>query len=245
MAEKILIASGKGGVGKSTLTAFLGRELALRGKRVLIVDTDVGLSAIDLLLGVTARVVYNWQDVFKDRCRPEDAVIAVDGEGLLNLLPAPLVFVNSLVLPSEMNVLILQYDPQYDYILIDAPAGLGPGVVMSSSCADLAIVVATPDEVSVRGAFAVAEMLAQKGVKTSRLVINRFRKKAVRQGSLLDYDSMIDKTGVRLIGIVPESADPDFAFSLQVPLRTRNRALQAFRRIAARVDGENIPLGAL
>ncbi|MDR1629781.1 MAG: P-loop NTPase [Oscillospiraceae bacterium] len=245
MAEKILVASGKGGVGKSTLAAFLGRELTLRGKKVLLVDTDVGLSALDLLLGVTERVVYNWQDVLKARCEPQDAVLIMDDKGLLSLLPAPLVFVNSLILPSEMKLLVAKYEPDYDYILIDAPAGLGPGVVMSSASADWAIVVATPDEVSVRGAFAVAEMLRAKGVRHARLVINRFRKKAVRQGSLLDYDSMIDKTGVRLIGIVPESADPSFAFALQIPLRAKNRALQAFRRIAARVDGENIPLGTL
>lgn len=245
MAEKILIASGKGGVGKSTLASFMGQELARKENKVLLIDTDVGLSALDILLGLTEQVVYNWLDVLQKRCKPSEALIKADEKGFLNLLPAPLIFTNYLVLPSEMKLLIMEYDSEYDYIIIDAPAGLGQGLVMSSSSADLLIVVATPDEPSVRGAYAVAELLEEKGVPQSRLVINRFRKKEVRQGGLLGYDSMIDRTCVRLLGIVPESNPPLSTLGKRVPSRSQNRTLQAFSRIIRRIEGEDVPLGIL
>ena len=242
MAKKFLIASGKGGVGKSTVAVHLARALAKRGKKVLLFDADIALSALDILLNVGEKIIYNWYDEITERCKPGEAAVLAE-ENLL-LLPAPLYAIGEFS-SGKINELLQRYDPDCDYIIIDAPAGIGAAVMSLATCAENALVIATPDEVSVRGAFTVADLLEKNGVTQARLIINRFRRKAVKQGNQLDLDNVIDKTGVRLIGILPEDIRLVFASVTHEPIPKKSLTAKAFARVAARIDGERILLGKI
>lgn len=242
MAERFIIASGKGGVGKSTFTVFLAQALTGRGRNVLLIDTDIALSALDILLDAGEKIVYNWYDVIHERCAAKDALIPINEK--LKLLPPPLSIIWD-ILPAEMRALGEKYDADFDYILIDAPAGVGTGLLRAASAAEKALVIATPDDISVRGALATASLLDNIGIQDAGLIINRFRTKAVEQGKLLDLDSMIDKTGIRLMGIVPEYGKLVFSpLTRQMP-PPQSHFMGAFRRIAARLEGEHVLLGNL
>ncbi len=239
MAKKIIIASGKGGVGKSTIAVFLAKNLAMRGKRVLLLDADIGLSALDILFDVGEKVIYNWCDALDDTCENTAAIVTVNSG--ISLLPAPF-SLGKAINYNRVGELLSSFDAEYDYILIDAPAGIGEGVMCFADAVDMALVIATPDEVSVRGAFNVAALLEKNGAKLSRLIVNRYRSKAVKNGKLLDLDSVIDKTGVRLIGIIPEDDSLVYASVTHNDLKKNSSGSKAFSRVAARLEGENVAL---
>ena len=241
MAQIILVASGKGGVGKSSVTAFLGKALVKQNKKVLLIDLDVMLKSLDIILGCTEKCVYDWCDVLEGRADAENAVVKGEN-GNPDLLCAPVSFSPSIT-QNGLAPFIEPLKENYDYIFLDAPAGLGEMLMLGSQIADFALTVATPDEVCVRSANMAADMMKKYGMNGEiRLIINRFRKKDVRKGSLLNADSVIDKTGVRLIGIVPEDSAVKFFSVSGKPLSPRSQAYPAFERIALRLDGKNIPL---
>lgn len=238
MTRSILIASGKGGVGKSTVASRLGRILAEKGQKVLLVDCDAGLSSLDIMLGVSEDVAFNWYDAYLERCTAAEAVIHTqDGP---DLLPAP-----TAVMPEEapdaVKNAVEALADAYDTVIIDAPAGLSAGLDRAVRAAKKAIVVATADEVSVRGAAALARAVRAKGVEQCRLLINRYDVKAAKKGKLLTVDDIIDKTVVQLLGIVPE--DPDITYSTVTGKQNdKSKSAKAFRRVAERIDGQNVPL---
>ena len=238
MTRSILIASGKGGVGKSTVASRLGRLLAEKGKKTLLVDCDAGLSSLDVMLGVAEDVAFNWYDAYLGRCEAAEAVVHTEGGP--DLLPAP-----SSVLPEEApdavkNAVDALAD-DYDVVIIDAPAGLTAGLDRAARAAKKAIVVATADEVSVKGAAALAKTVTEKGVEQCRLLINRYDVKAAKKGKLLTVDDIIDKTVVQLLGIVPE--DPEITYSTVTGKRNdKGKSAKAFARVAERIDGNNVPL---
>lgn len=241
MAEKILIASGKGGVGKSTLTSFLGKALADEGFRVLLIDSDTGLGALDIMLSVTEKKMNTWLDVSLENCETDKAVISVTDK--LHLLPSPETY------PDEIddNVfcdIISDCENNYDYILIDASAGIDENLRRAAKCADRAIFVATADEVSVRCAAAAASKAENSGIarEDMRLVINRFIKKAAMKAKLLNIDGVIDKSGVRLLGLVPEDKKIPFSCVTAVLPDRKSRFAKAIKRISGRIQGKNIPL---
>lgn len=242
MAQIIVVASGKGGVGKSSVTAFLAKALVKQNKKVLCIDLDVMLKSLDLILSCSEKCVYDWADVVEKRTTAEKAVIKGES-GNPDLLCAPVDFSPAITEKGLLPV-IEPLRESYDFIFLDAPAGLGEMLMLSSRVADSAIVVATPDEVCVRSAFVAANMLKKYGMNgDTRLIINRFRKKAVKNGNLLNADSVIDKTSVRLIGIVPEdSSITFFSVTSSVSLPKKSGASLAFDRIAYRLLGGNIPL---
>lgn len=238
MAKTIVIASGKGGVGKSTASSALGRAFAAAGKKTLLVDCDPGLSSLDVMLGVREKVLFSWYDAYLGNCTAQEALTEA-GEGL-SLLAAP-----GLPLYEEASDAIVQVTEelagQYDIIIRDAPAGLGAGLMRAAASAQTALIVATADEVSVKGAAAVAELIRKAGTENVRLLINRYDVRAARRGKLLSVDELIDKSCVRLIGIVPE--DKDITYSTVTNAQRKNsKSAKAFARIAERMDGKNIDL---
>lgn len=235
MAEKIVIASGKGGVGKTSCCVALGKELVRRGHSVLLIDGDIGLRSLDVLLGVSERIVYDWGDIIKGNCMKDTALLACDGP---DLLTCPLHFDDAYTKESVRETVML-FDEDYDYILIDAPAGIDTGFELASAAADRAIIVSTADRVCVRSASRAGEKLEKSGISDVRLIINRFRKKSVTSRKLLNIDSVIDETLLQLIGVVPEDENITFG---KVMERKTQPSYDAFVRIAGRIKKEQIPL---
>ncbi|MBR5233030.1 MAG: AAA family ATPase [Clostridia bacterium] len=241
MAEKILIASGKGGVGKSTVTSFFGREFAVRGSKVLLIDADPGLGALDIMLGVQDRVMNTWLDVVCENCEGENALVEV-ASGLF-LLPSPSVYPDELTDEDFRNV-VSYFDNKFDIIFIDASAGIDRNLEITAGAADRAVFVATADEVSVRCAAAAARESENYGIerKDMRLVINRFEKKAAIKSKLLNVDGVIDKSGVMLLGIIPEDKKIPFMSVTSVMPKKKSPFIKAVGRITGRINGEYIPL---
>lgn len=237
MAEIILVASGKGGSGKSTFTVGISRALASAGKRVLAIDCDIGLRSLDLLFGISDSVVFDWGDLLSGRCDAKSAIT----HGDIDLLAAPLSF-NDDFSEKDFRALVQNFDEDYDYIILDSPAGIGRGFSLAASGARRAIVITTPDSVCVRSCNRAFRELGRLGISDVRLVINMFEVKPVCKRRLLNIDQCIDETGVRLLGIVPR--DPALGFCSvtgDAPGEFSPSAL-AFQRIAKRLCGQKAPL---
>ena len=236
MAKKIAIASGKGGVGKSSLTVGIGKALAARGKKVLLIDCDC-LKSIDLLTGITEFLLYNWGDVVKNRCDSENALYDA---GDVKVITCPDSYED--ITPEEMKELIKSYEESFDYIILDSPAGIDKGLTLACSVADRGLVVSTPDLVCVRSACTAARELERLGVSQSRLVINRAHKKDIVKGRLLNVDKVIDSTQVQLIGVVPEDAKLRLGSMGGEIYRKNQLSYTAFSNIAKRICGQYIAL---
>lgn len=245
MGIATVITSGKGGVGKSTVTVGLGRALAQRGKRVLLVDCDAGLRSLDRMTGVEEGLVFDAADVVFARCAPAEAIYPCGGTEGLFLLPAP-ARGEDLVRPRVMEQLVPLLKRYFDHVLLDSPAGVGTGFRAAASGADRALLVCSPDPVCVRGAAMARELLRELGVEEVRLAVNRFSKELfVQADAYPDLDAVIDGVGARLLGVIPE--DSRMATSLlrgEVP-SADFPAVKAMLRMAGRLEGETIPLAGL
>lgn len=241
MAKIFTVVSGKGGVGKSTFCANIAMSLCEKGKKVLLIDGDAGLRSLDLLLGVDEMVLYDWADILNGRCDHIKARLFYNES--LQLLPAPIEEPKNLT-SEDFKKIIGLYNDEYDYIFIDASAGIGELTKIYAVCADECIVVATPDAVSARSAGVAGDELIKLGIKEEkiRLIINRFDKKAVKRGRLLNIDDVIDKTYIRLLGVVPEERDLMYASVTEKLLSPYSEAKTAFNNIADRIFGKEIPL---
>ena len=236
MAKKIAIASGKGGVGKSSLTVGIGKALAARDKKVLLIDCDC-LKSIDLLTGITEFLLYNWGDVIKERCESENALYSA---GDVSVITCPDTYED--ITAEQMKSLIKKYENDFDYILLDSPAGIDRGLTLACSVADRGLVVSTPDLVCVRSACIAAREMAKQGIADTRLVINRVKKRDVTKGRLLNVDSVIDSTEIQLIGVVPEDAKIRLGSMGQGIYKKGQVSYKAFQNIAARLEGISVPL---
>lgn len=241
MAKIFTVVSGKGGVGKSTFCANVGLSLCEKGKKVLLIDGDAGLRSLDLLLGVDEMVLYDWADIISEQCAPQKARLFYNDN--LQLLPAPIQYPEDLKTEDFKRIIGL-YREEYDCIFIDAPAGTGELTKIYAACADECLVVATPDTVSTRSACIAGDELIKWGKKEEkiRLIINRFDKKAVKKGRLLNVDDVIDRTYIRLLGVVPEDRDLMYASVTEKALPPYSDAKTAFNNIADRISGKEIPL---
>ncbi len=235
MATKIVIASGKGGVGKSTTAAGLGKALARQNVNTLLIDCDAGLASLDTMLGCRESAAFGWFDVFNGSCQPADAVTSVFDN--LSLIIAPVSTVDS-DSQDAIKDLTAALDKNFDVIITDAPAGLGTGVLRAAAAADYGIIVATGDEISVKGAAAVDEKLREAGVSDTRIIINRYDLKAAKKGKLMTVNKVIDDSLVRLIGIIPE----DEILLYRSSKKKKNLSSGAFDRIAQRIMGKNVEL---
>lgn len=244
MGAVTVITSGKGGVGKSTVCAGLGRVLAERRRRVLLIDGDAGLRSLDRMLALDDQVMFDISDVVSGSCEPIRAIYECGVPGLY-LMPAPY-REEKVVSPHLMRQLVPILSRYYDHVLIDCPAGLGAGFEAAAAAAQRALVVATPDPLCLRGSDKVRLLLTQAGISSQRLVVNRFHyKNFVKSGLFHDLDNVIDAAGIRLIGIVPEDPETAAAFTGGKPVSPYFSAMQAFHRLAARLEGESVPLARL
>lgn len=236
MAHKIVIASGKGGVGKTSLCVGIGKALSSLGMRVLLIDCDC-LRSLDVLTGVTQQMVYNFGDVIFGRCSAEDALYENDG---LSVVTCPESYDN--ISDYSMKWLVGKYEKDFDYILLDAPAGIERGLHMALSVADRAIVISTPDLVCVRSACIAGREIEKAGVKNIRLVINRVSKRDVVRGRLLNFDSVIDATQIQLIGIVPEDPKIRLGSMGREIYKKGQVSYKALSNIAKRIVGQTAVL---
>lgn len=249
MGEAIVITSGKGGVGKTTTSANIGTALALQGKKVCLVDTDIGLRNLDVVMGLENRIIYDLVDVVEGRCKIHQALVKDKRfEDLLYLLPAAQTTDKSAVTPEQMKVLIDNLKQDYDYIIIDCPAGIEQGYKNAVAGANKAIVVTTPEVSAVRDADRIIGLLEkEKSVEPPKLVINRIRNHLMKNGDMLDVDEITAHLSIELIGIVVDDDEVIKASNHGEPiaLNPNNKASIAYRNIARRILGESIPLQAL
>ncbi|MCY6957796.1 septum site-determining protein MinD [Clostridium brassicae] len=243
MSEAIVITSGKGGVGKTTTTANLGTALAALGKKVVVVDGDTGLRNLDVLMGLENRIVFTLLDVVEERCRLKQALIKDKRFPNLFLLPTAQTRDKNEVTTGHMLKLIKELKEEFDYILIDCPAGIEQGFENAIIGADRAIVIVNPEVTSVRDADRVIGKLDAKGLDNHHLIVNRLDYEMVKRGDMLDVSDILDSLAIKLIGVVPSDEEITVATNKGEPVVLNNRAMagQAFNNIAKRVLGEDIP----
>jgi septum site-determining protein MinD len=244
MGEVIVITSGKGGVGKTTTTANIGTALALAGKKVVLVDADIGLRNLDVVMGLENRIVYDLVDVVEKVCRLKQALIRDKRFEGLYLLPAAQTKDKTAVSPQQMQDLCNQLKEEFDYILIDCPAGIEQGFKNAIAGADKAIVVTVPEVSAVRDADRIIGLLAANDIMDPRLIINRLRIDMVKRGDMMNIDDTIDILGIDLLGVVPDDERVVISTNRGEPtvLDESSMAGQAYRNIARRIMGEHVPI---
>ncbi|MCC6933727.1 MAG: septum site-determining protein MinD [Deltaproteobacteria bacterium] len=242
-AKVFVITSGKGGVGKTTTAANLGAALAVRNKKVLVIDADIGLRNLDVIMGLENRIVFNLVDAIKGVCKPQQAVIKSKKSNNLFLLPASQTDDKNVVTPEEMKELVNKYKAEYNFILIDCPAGIEQGFRNACAAADEAIVVTTPEVSAVRDADRVIGLLAASSLET-RMMINRVDRDMVRRGDMLSPQDVIEILGIEQIGMI--FRDNDVVISANagdlVVYNTKSKAGKAFLQIADRICGMDVPI---
>ncbi len=247
MGEAIVVTSGKGGVGKTTTTANLGTALALMDKKVCLIDTDIGLRNLDVIMGLENRIIYDIVDVVEGRCKLAQALIPDKRFDSLTLLPAAQTSDKSAVTKEGMLAIVTELKQDYDYILIDCPAGIEQGFQNAIAGADEAIVVTTPEKSSVRDADRIIGLIEQQEMKRPRLIVNRIRNHMMKQGDMLEIDHIVQMLSIDLLGIVIDSDDVIKASNSGEPvaIHPNNKASIAYRNIARRILGETVPLQSL
>jgi len=244
MGEVIVITSGKGGVGKTTTSANVGTALALQGKKVVLIDTDIGLRNLDVVLGLENRIVYDIVDVVEGTCRPEQAMIKDKRFDGLCLIPAAQTRDKNAVTPEQMQNLCELLKNDFDYVLIDCPAGIEQGFKNAIAGASRALVVTTPEVSAVRDADRIIGLLEANGIKDIRLITNRLRIDMVKKGDMMNVDDIVDILAIKLIGVVPDDEDIITSTNRGEPAvsNEKSQAGTAYRNIARRVMGEEIPI---
>lgn len=242
-AQVITITSGKGGVGKTTATANLAVALASEGSKVVCIDGDIGLRNLDVILGLENRIVYDIVDVIEGRCRLKQAMIRDKKLPNLYLIPAAQTRDKNAVSPSDMNRLIKDLRPDFDFVLIDSPAGIERGFRNAIAAADRVIVVTNPEVSAVRDADRVIGILEAEDKGPGALIINRLNPILVKKNDMLSADDVLDLLAVELIGIVPEDENVIIGSNRGAPVASdpKSKAGQAFRNIAKRLKGETVP----
>lgn len=244
MGESIVITSGKGGVGKTTTTANIGTALAALGKKVVVIDGDTGLRNLDVLMGLENRIVYTIFDVVEGRCRLKQALIKDKRFPSLNLLPTAQIKDKDDLSSQDMLKVVQELKKEFDYVLIDCPAGIEQGFENSVVGADRALVVVNPEITSVRDADRVIGKLDAKGLEDHGVIVNRLNYDMTKRGDMLDVTDIIETLSVRLIGVVPDDKQVTVATNKGEPivLEEGSYAGQAFKNIALRITGEEVPI---
>ena len=244
MGEVIVITSGKGGVGKTTTTANIGTGLALQGKKVVLIDTDIGLRNLDVVMGLENRIVYDLVDVVEGTCRIKQALIKDKRYEGLYLLPAAQTRDKSAVTPEQMIKLCEELREEYDFIIVDCPAGIEQGFKNAIAGASKAIVVTTPEVSAVRDADRIIGLLEANELRNPKLLVNRVRIDMVKRGDMMNIDDIIDILAIDLLGVVPDDEKIVVATNKGEPAVTDPKSLagQAYRNVTRRVMGEDIPM---
>jgi septum site-determining protein MinD len=243
----VTITSGKGGVGKTTATANIGAALAKQGKSVVLIDADIGLRNLDIVLGLENRIVYDLVDVIEGTCRLRQAMIRDKRLPNLHLIPSAQTREKEAVSPQQMIALCEQLRANYDYILIDSPAGIEQGFRNSIAGADEVIVVTNPEVSSVRDADRIIGLVEAAEIPMPRLVLNRLDPNLVKRGDMMSLDDVTDILAIPVLGIVPQDETIVTSTNRGEPaaLDPASRAGQGFRNIALRLTGHDVPLMSL
>ncbi|MDO5291314.1 MAG: septum site-determining protein MinD [bacterium] len=242
MSEVIVITSGKGGVGKTTTTANVGTGLAMLGKKVVLIDADTGLRNLDVVLHLENDIVNTSVDVVEGKCDIQDAMIQDKRYPNMFLLPTAQKKDKSAINPEQMVAIIEALKPEFDYILIDCPAGIEQGFATAIAGADRAIVVATPEVSAVRDADRIIGLLETNEMGQINLVVNRIRMDMVQRGDMLSSEDVVDILAVKLIGIVPDDENIVISTNKGEPLvGSDTLAGKAYMNVCKRVTGEEVP----
>ena len=248
MAGKaFVVTSGKGGVGKTTVTANLGTALALRGKQVCVIDSDIGLRNLDVVMGLENRIVYDLVDIIEGTCtRLKQALIKHKKADKLFLLPASQTRNKESISPDQMKDLMakLKDEGQFDYILVDSPAGIERGFRNAIAGVDDAIIVTTPEVSAIRDADRIIGLLQADEIYEPKLIINRLSIEMVKNGDMMDQDDIIDILAIELLGVIPEDEGIVISTNKGVPIvfSEDSKSAEAFKRIARRIEGESVPM---
>lgn len=241
MGEVIVITSGKGGVGKTTTTANVGTGLAMMGKKVVLIDTDIGLRNLDVIMGLENRIVYNLVDVVENNCRIKQALIKDKRYPNLYLLPSAQTKDKTAVTPEQMKKLADELKEEFDYILLDCPAGIEQGFKNAIAGADRALVVTTPEVSAVRDADRIIGLLEANEIGQTHLIVNRLRVDMVKSGDMMSSDDVVEILAVDLIGVVPDDEQIVISANNGEPLvGSDTMAGQAYMNVCKRVMGEEI-----
>lgn len=244
MGRVIVITSGKGGVGKTTTTANVGTGLAMLGKKVVMVDTDIGLRNLDVVLGLENRIVYDIVDAVRGNCRLKQSLIKDKRHENLFLLPAAQTKDKTSITTDQMVELCEKLKEEFDFVIIDCPAGIEHGFKNAIAGAEQAIVVTTPEVSAVRDADRIIGLLESSGISEPTLIINRIRTNMVKTGDMMSVDDILEILSINLLGIVPDDDAIVISTNRGEPtvLDDNSRPGLAFRNITRRIDGEDVPL---
>ena len=243
MSEVIVVTSGKGGVGKTTTSANVGTGLAQLNKKVVLIDTDIGLRNLDVVMGLENRIVYNLVDVVEGNCRVKQALIKDKRYPNLYLLPTAQTRDKTAVSPEQMKALIDELREEFDYIILDCPAGIEQGFKNAIAGADRALVVTTPEVSAIRDADRIIGLLEANELKRTDLIVNRVRMDMVSRGDMMSIDDVVDILSINLIGAVPDDENIVISTNNGEPLVGSDAlAGQAYLNICKRILGEDVPL---
>ena len=244
MSESIVFTSGKGGVGKTTAVAHIGKELASAGKRTAVLDMNVGLRNLDLVLGMEDAVVYDLQQVAERSCRIEQALVKSIFFPNLFLLPAACDRFCKTITAERLISICQELKETFDYILIDCPSGLGDSFSASLSAADRVVLLVTPDAAAIRDCDVVLDILDKAGITDRTILVNKIRPEMVASGDMLPVDDISNILNETILGIVPDDENVILAENKGMPLWLAGKmpASAAFRNIAKRIMGENVPV---
>ena len=242
MGKVIVITSGKGGVGKTTTTANIGAGLSEAGKKVVVIDTDLGLRNLDVVMGLENLIVYNLVDVIEGHCRLKQALIRDKRYENLYLLPSAQTKDKSAISPGQMKKLTSELKEDFDYILLDCPAGIEQGFQNAIAGADCSIVVTTPEVSAIRDADRIIGLLEKNGLRDNHLLINRIRMDMVRRGDMMSIEDVTEILSIPLIGAIPDDENVVIATNQGTPVIGMHAAsAKAYLNICKRIMGEDVP----
>ncbi|MCI8637974.1 MAG: septum site-determining protein MinD [Coprococcus sp.] len=242
MGEIIVVTSGKGGVGKTTTTANVGAGLARLGKNVLVIDTDLGLRNLDVVMGLENRIVYNLVDVIEGNCRLKQALIRDKRHENLFLLPSPQTKDKSAISPEQMIKLSAELKEDYDYVLLDCPAGIEQGFRNAVAGADRAIIVTTPEVSAIRDADRIIGLLKENKMHRLDLIINRIRVDMVKKGDMMSVEDVTEILPIPLLGAIPDDEQVVIGTNQGEPVIDMDSLSgRAYMNVCRRLTGEEVP----
>ena len=241
---RIIAVAGKGGVGKTTTAANIGTGLAAQGKKVVLMDTDIGLRNLDVVMGLENRIVYDIVDIAQGRCKLKQGMIKDKRFPELYLIPAAQTKDKTAVTEEQVRAICSELKQEVDYVSVDCPAGIEQGFKNAIAGADRAIVVTNPEVSAVRDADRIIGLLEANGLGDPQLVLNRVRPNMVRQGDMMSVDDILEILAIKLLGVIPDDDSIVISTNKGEPtvLDQQSRAGQAYRNIVQRLLGNDVPL---
>ncbi len=243
MGEVITFTSGKGGVGKTTTTANVGVGLSQLDKKVVLIDTDIGLRNLDVVMGLENRIMYNLVDVLTGRCRMKQALIRDKRYPNLYIIPSACIKEHTKLSKTQMIHLVEELRAEFDYVLIDSPAGIDDGFELATCSADHIVVVTTPQVAAVHDADCVLRILKRNPVVKTSLLINAYQEQMAKEGNMLRIEDVTGLLETELLGVVVEDSEIIICQNHGEPVfKRKSRAELCYENICRRIIGEEIPI---